>query len=184
MNKLDRLLKSYTQHIETPWRPDVAAAQRVVFCVYDEADELHFRAKIDEFELVTRQKGHDWACFDLTDIFSNWMSKEDYAASFFAEPELLQDLLPDELLEFIERRFDEWAAQVPLTEGTVVALKGVGALFGFVKIKDCVDRLASRIQGRLVVFFPGSYENNNYRLLDGYDGWNYLAVPITADCSV
>lgn len=26
-----------------------------------------------------------------------------------------------------------------------------------------------------------SYENNNYRLLDGYDGWNYLAVPITAD---
>ena len=35
--------------------------------------------------------------------------------------------------------------------------------------------------GRLLVFFPGSYENNNYRLLDGYDGWNYLAVPITAD---
>ena len=31
------------------------------------------------------------------------------------------------------------------------------------------------------IFFPGSYEDNNYRLLDGYDGWNYLAVPITAD---
>ena len=37
------------------------------------------------------------------------------------------------------------------------------------------------VAGRLLIFFPGSYENNNYRLLDAYDGWNYLAVPITAD---
>jgi hypothetical protein len=35
------------------------------------------------------------------------------------------------------------------------------------------------IRGRLVVFFPGEYEDNNYRLLDARDGWNYLAVPIT-----
>jgi len=38
----------------------------------------------------------------------------------------------------------------------------------------------SSIRGRLLVFFPGEYENNNYRLLDARDGWNYLAVPITA----
>jgi len=146
-------------------------------------DELQMRAKIDEFELATRQVGHDWACFDLTDAFSEWMKNEDYAASYFAEPELLNDLLPDELLDFIEQRFDTWAAQVPLSESTVVAVMGVGSLFGFAKVKDCIDRLAPRIEGRLVVFFPGSYENNNYRLLDGYDGWNYLAVPITADRS-
>jgi len=36
------------------------------------------------------------------------------------------------------------------------------------------------IQGRLLIFFPGVYEQNNYRLLDARDGWNYLAVPITA----
>ena len=36
------------------------------------------------------------------------------------------------------------------------------------------------IQGRLLVFFPGVYEQNNYRLLDARDGWNYLAVPITS----
>lgn len=47
--------------------------------------------------------------------------------------------------------------------------------------RHLVDRLAPMVEGRLLVFFPGSYENNNYRLLDGYDGWNYLAVPITAD---
>ena len=64
---------------------------------------------------------------------------------------------------------------------SVVALQGVGSLFGFLKVKEVVDRLAPMVKGRLLVFFPGSYENNNYRLLDGYDGWNYLAVPITAD---
>jgi hypothetical protein len=88
------------------------------------------------------------------------------------------------LLHFIDKSFDIWAAKVPITESTVVALMGVGALFGFVKVKDCIDRLAPRVPGRLVVFFPGSYESNNYRLLDGYDGWNYLAVPITADRSI
>jgi len=64
---------------------------------------------------------------------------------------------------------------------TVVAIQGVGTLFGFLKVKGVVDQLAPLVPGRLVVLFPGSYEDNNYRLLDGYDGWNYLAVPITAD---
>ena len=63
----------------------------------------------------------------------------------------------------------------------MVALKGVGSLFGLLKVKAVVDKLAPMVKGRIVVFFPGTYENNNYRLLDGYDGWNYLAVPITAD---
>ena len=36
------------------------------------------------------------------------------------------------------------------------------------------------MKGRLLVFFPGVYEQNNYRLLDARDGWNYLAFPITA----
>jgi hypothetical protein len=30
-----------------------------------------------------------------------------------------------------------------------------------------------------VIFFPGHFEHNNYRLLDARDGWNYHAVPIT-----
>ena len=184
MNKLKRLLKTYSQFIEIPWRSDAAAAQRVIFCVYDETDELQLRSRIDEFELATQQAEHGWACFDLTDSFSEWMSTEDYANSYFQEPELLNDLLPDEFLDYIEKSFDQWAVNVPVTGSTVVALQGVGTLFGFAKVKDCIDRLAPKIPGRLVVFFPGSYENNNYRLLDGYDGWNYLAVPITADRNI
>jgi hypothetical protein len=37
-----------------------------------------------------------------------------------------------------------------------------------------------RVAGRLLVFFPGQREGNNYRLFDARDGWNYLALPIEA----
>jgi hypothetical protein len=84
-------------------------------------------------------------------------------------------------LDFIEHEFKGFLSSNNVTEGSVVALIGIGSLFGFLKAKEVVDKLSPFVEGRLLVFFPGSYENNNYRLLDGYDGWNYLAVPITAD---
>ena len=60
MNKVDQLCESYGKHIAVPWREGIAAAQRVVFCVYNGRDELRLRAKIDEFKLATRKTGHDW----------------------------------------------------------------------------------------------------------------------------
>ena len=64
---------------------------------------------------------------------------------------------------------------------TVVAIYGVASLFGFMKTSDLVAAVESAIRGRLLVFFPGEHENNTYRFLDAREGWNYLAVPITAD---
>jgi hypothetical protein len=64
-----------------------------------------------------------------------------------------------------------------------VAVFGVGTLFGFTRVSKVLRLLEGDIRGRLVVFFPGHYEQNNYRLLDARDGWNYLAVPITVHCS-
>ena len=60
----------------------------------------------------------------------------------------------------------------------------MGSLFGFLKVKEVVDKIAPMVKGRLLVFFPGSYENNNYRLLDAYDGWNYMAVTLTSETSL
>jgi len=65
-------------------------------------------------------------------------------------------------------------------ENTVVAITGVASLFGFTRISQVLPLVEPHIRGRLLVFFPGVYENNNYRLLDARDGWNYLAVPITS----
>lgn len=179
MSKIKRLLKSYSDYISIPWH-EAAAAQRVIFCVYDETDELRLRAKVDEFELATKQAGHEWALFDLTDTFANWLSSQRYAESYFKKPSLLSSLLPKFIL-YLNDEFTSFIKTANANDNTVVALKGVGSLFGLLKVKEVVDKFAPMVNGRLLVFFPGSYENNNYRLLDGYDGWNYHAVPITAD---
>jgi len=180
VSKIKRLIQSYNKYIAVPWRDDAAAAQRVIFCVYNENEERWLRAKIDEFEIVTRQAEHKWAEFDLTDTFANWMGAQKYAKSYYQQPHLLPTLLP-KYIEFIAAKFDQFLLEHRVDDNTVVAIKGVSSLFGFLKVKGVVDKLAPMVKGRMLVFFPGSYENNNYRLLDGYDGWNYLAVPITAD---
>ena len=66
-----------------------------------------------------------------------------------------------------------------MNENTVVAAHGTASLFGFTKLSLVLKEVEHDIRGRLLLFFPGQYENNNYRLLDARDGWNYLAVPIT-----
>lgn len=180
MSKIKRLIQSYNQYIAVPWRKDTAAAQRVIFCVYNPAEERSLRAKIDEFELVTKETNHDWAIFDLTDTFAAWLSSQRYAKSYFEKPNLLSTLLP-KYLDFISIEFKNFLTNNKISSDSVVALKGVSSLFGFLKVKEVVEELAPMVKGRLVVFFPGSYEDDNYRLLDGYDGWNYHAVPISAD---
>lgn len=180
MSKVKRLIQSYSKYIAVPWRDDTAAAQRVIFCVYNETEERWLRAKVDEFEIATRQAGHGWAIFDLTDTFAIWLASQRYARSYFQKPHLLSTLLP-KYLAFIADEFEAFLQKNEIDQDAVVAIKGVGSLFGFLKVKEVVEKLAPMVNGRLLVFFPGSYENNNYRLLDGYDGWNYLAVPITGD---
>jgi len=180
MSKIKRLIQSYRKHITVPWSYDIAAAQRVIFCVYPETEELRLRAKMDEFEIVTQQANHRWIVFDLTPTFAEWLSGQRYAHKYFQKPDLLSTLI-SKYLDFIKTKFSDFLNKNSTDEETVIALKGVGSLFGFLKVKEVVDQLAPLVKGRLLVFFPGSYENNNYRLLDGYDGWNYLAVAITAD---
>ena len=176
MNRVRRLLDSYTKFISIPWR-DAAAAQRVIFCVYNENDELRLRARIEEFEIATQQAGHEWFAFDLTDTFADWLSSQRYAESYFKKPNLLSTLL-DQYLVYITDKFSSFLDEKDVDDNSVVALKGVGSLFGFLKVKSVVDKLAPMVRGRLVIFFPGTFESNNYRLLDGYDGWNYLAIAI------
>jgi hypothetical protein len=78
--------------------------------------------------------------------------------------------LADRIREKLENADDE----------TVVALSGIGTLFGFVYVSDLISEIESDIAGRLAVFFPGRHDHNTYRLLDARDGWDYLALPITA----
>ena len=57
---------------------------------------------------------------------------------------------------------------------------GVASLYGFMRVSELIRSVEPSIHGRLlIVLFPGTKNENNYRLLDARDGWNYLANSIT-----
>ena len=177
-SKIDRLIQRYELFCSLPWEKSLAGAQRVWFVVYDKADERRLRARVDEFEVATKRSGHKWHHLDVTSSFGRWLSQQEYHESYFESPEDLDSALPEyerSIVECIRR-----ALESPTNDETsVVAVSGIASLFGLVKVSSVIHSLAPRIRGRLVVFFPGEHEDNNYRLLDARDGWNYMALPIT-----
>ena len=182
MSRLDRLIERYAEHISTPWPEGLSGIERVIFIVYAPADELKLRVYIDEFELRTRDAGHGWKLLDLTDAFPKWMAAHRYRQKYFRRPELLAGYAEGRLTEFTTHLVEQTQAQVAeASESDVVAISGVGTLFGVSSVSKLVEQAAPAIKGRLVVFFPGDVEDNNYRLLDARDGWNYMAHAITGD---
>jgi len=179
VSRLNKLLEAFRNHIDIPWRENVAPAQRVIFCIYNPSDELRLRARIDEFQLASENSKHEWLAYDLTDTFANWLSDEPYATKYFENPSLLPMIIP-RYLDYILDKITRFINSHAISKNHVLALFGIGSLFGLLKVKELVDKLAPQVPGRFVLFFPGTCEDNNYRLLDGYDGWNYHAVPITA----
>jgi restriction system protein len=97
VSRIKRLTQSYSKYVSVPWRDDAAAAQRVIFCVYQETEELRLRAKVDEFEIATRAAGHDWAVEDLSEPGPT--SREDTADSD------LDELARDQIASLISARF-------------------------------------------------------------------------------
>lgn len=179
MARIEHLAERYGRHIATPWQRTVAGAQRVIMIVYDKELERTLRARKQAFEIATRQAGHDWHEVDITAAFAHWMGQDDYREDYFASPEDLQLKLDAEFSEFVADRLRHALTEPEITDASVVAVLGVSMLFGFARVSQVLKLIEADIRGRLVVFFPGHFERNNYRLLDARDGWNYLAVPIT-----
>ncbi len=179
MARIEDLAEKYGRHIATPWQRTVAGAQRVVMVVYDKDLERTLRARKVDFENATTQAGHEWHEIDLASVFAEWMAQDDYRDEYFASPEDLKLKLDAEFTDYVAERLSELLNQPGVTETSVVGVFGVGAIFGFARISQILKMVENDIRGRLVVFFPGHHERNNYRLLDARDGWNYLAVPIT-----
>ena len=98
---------------------------------------------------------------------------------YFEEPETLSMKLRSGFVQYAAGRLAEALTAEDVDENTVVGVQGVACLFGFTRVSLVLREVVKDIRGRLVVFFPGEYEDKNYRLLDARDGWSYLAVPIT-----
>ncbi len=179
MGVIDDLLANYEQFVSLPWRVDLPGSQRVWMAIYRPDQERRLRARIADFQAVTTKPGHGWVLVDVTNTFADWMNGQDYKEQFFEDPEALGPLV-DDYSEFVAARITEVLASHDADDNTVVAVVGVGSLFPFARVSHVLDLVSASVRGRILILFPGEYENNVYRLLDARDGWNYMAVPITA----
>ena len=177
MGRIEELAAVYERHIGAPWQRTLAGAQRVILVVYDKELERTLRARIGEFEQATLRSGHEWRSVDCTRWFSEWMAKDEYREAYFEDPSLLGMKLEGDLKPLVASRLERELEAAG--EDAVVALVGAASLYGFLRISEVIRDVEQRIRGRLVVFFPGTKNDNNFRLLDARDGWSYLAAAIT-----
>ncbi|HEX5500322.1 MAG TPA: BREX protein BrxB domain-containing protein, partial [Thermomicrobiales bacterium] len=178
MSAMDDLLAAYEARLKLPWDQSLAGAQRIWFVVYDPALERRLRLHLGDFENATAQAGHGWRRIDLTDAFADWMAAHKRRDAYFREPDKAKYAL-DQFASALKERL--LSAVNDAGANDVVAVSGVAALFGLVRVSPLIGAVAGSVRGRLVVFFPGQYDERSYfRLLDARDGWDYLAVPITA----
>ena len=178
-SRIDTLLTNYRRQVSLPWQPRLAGPQKVWFAVYPKEEERRLRYRIQEFKLATTDYRKGWRQLDLTGSFGAWIEGHPYKDAFFGRPRTLAPILA-EFEEHVADQIAQSASDGPDDESSVLAVLGVSSLFGFLKVSDVIARIAGSIPGRLLVFFPGSVSGNVYRLMDARDGWNYLAIPITA----
>lgn len=178
MSEINILLSAYEDVLSLPWEDYLAGQEKVWFVVYSPRNERRLRLHFQEFELKTLDSGYDWLEVDITNTFPEWMASLDYREAFFENP---QDLDPklEEYTDYVRTIIIDSLNRGD--EDTVVAVYGLSTLFGLTHASKVLEGVTNDIRGRLLVFFPGRYDGSVYRLLDARDGWNYLAVPITAN---
>jgi hypothetical protein len=152
--------------------------------VYPPDQERRLRLHVTSFEEATVAAGHSWAQMDITTAFERWASANPYLEAYMENPDLFGSALPgffEHLVTEVRSRLREHDSP-----GGLVAMLGAGAMFGLgeaVKVSALLNAVNDAVAGRLLVFFPGDAENNNFRLLDGRDGWNYMAIVIKPEGS-
>lgn len=179
MSEVDQLIQKYRQFVAMPWPDNIAGSQKVWFAVYDPNQERRLRLKIEEFRIATVASHHQWHLIDLSDSFALWMAGHRYREAYFESPEDISLALKN-YTDHLVRRLSTALTGPQVDDNTVVAILGVATLFGLTRVSTIIEKVAADITGRMLMFFPGQHENGNYRLLDARDGWNYLAIPITA----
>jgi len=178
MAKVDDLIKKFGNIIKEPWTKGLSGQEKVWFLVFDPSDLKRMEFNLGELEILTNNAGKKWHVLPLGDFFTEWMAQHDYKEAYFEEPEYISDALQGEFKEYALNKLNEMI-QSQNDENTLLVLKDVSSIFGFLKLSELVSAISNQIKGRLLVLFPGEHSNNQYRLMDARDGWDYLARPIT-----
>ena len=178
MDRVDQLVEAYGRQLALPWRSGLSGAERVWMAVYPPDLERQLRARIDDFRHATTAAGHPWIAVDLTSSFPRWMAAHRSRDQYFAEPGLITPAL-GQFARTVEDEVRSGLSSEAATRRLGRGTHGCRDALPMLRISTLLQSVSASIPGRLLVLFPGAFEDGNYRLLDARDGWNYLAIPIT-----
>ncbi len=178
-NKVDALLARFEMVIKEPWTGTLSTSERVMFLVYDPAEQRKVDFRLTDFETATQKAGKKWVLISLKSCFPSWMSQHEYRDEYFNDPDALIDQLEADFKSYAIDFLNNAIKENNTDDKSLVAVKDVPSLFGFARLSDVLNGVSTEFKGRLLLFFPGEYDKNHYRLLDARDGWSYLARPIT-----
>jgi hypothetical protein len=179
-SKIDQLLSAYETVISEPWSSSLSGQERIWFLVFDPAELRKVELRMEDFEMATRKAGKKWVSTSLKECFPSWMANHEYKEEYFADPDTLVDQLESDFKQYAINYLINQIDAAATDESTLIAVRDVSAIFGFARLSDVLNGCSNSFKGRMLIFFPGEYDKNHYRLLDARDGWSYLARPITA----
>ncbi|MFC2065202.1 DUF1788 domain-containing protein, partial [Chloroflexota bacterium] len=144
MNEIESLVHAYEDFAKLPWDNSLAGAQKVWFAIYDPNNERRLRLRIQEFESATIRAKHTWRLVDITDTFAMWMANHEYRDEYFKQPDDMDLALSDYeiyLAELVQKEltFDG------VDDNTVVAISGIGSLFGLTRASTLLEAVAPYI---------------------------------------
>lgn len=177
--RIDQLIMAYEKVVSEPWTNSLSGQERVWFLVYDPTEQRRVDLRLDDFENIAIKSGKKWKGISLKQCFPKWMAKHEYREDYFSSPELIVDQLEADFIPYAINYLKEKLKKIEQDENTLVGVRDVSSLFGFSHLSEIIKACDKEIKGRLLIFFPGEYKQNQYRLLDARDGWDYLARPIT-----
>lgn len=178
MSRISDLVDAYARELDLSWRAGVSGGERVWMLPYSPDLERAVRAALPKFEEATRSAGRRWQVIDVSDELGRWLAHHEYADALFDEPEELSHSILDhfeaQLVALLRARL---AAAAP---DDVVALVGIGSVYPFLRASAVINAADDAVRGRLLVFFPGTYDRAHYvfHLLDARDSSNYRAIVI------
>jgi len=177
VNYVDRLVAALGQQLRHLWTADRSGGERVWFLVHDPDKTRAVLARKDAFKQATEAAGKRWVEIDLTAEFGRWMASHRYAERYFARPRLATTI-SDDFVSALVTDIMRQIAERKVNDQTLLAMVGTESLYGITKLSPVIKRLEDAIPGRLLVVFPGEYDEPRYRFMGARDGWNYLAIPI------
>ena len=178
MSRLDRLIEQFGRHLGAPRPKVLSAAERVLLIVYEPPLERAVRGRASDFEAACGP-ARRWVAVDLTSALADFLNDQPAAEreDLFGYPEAAPQVFAADFPDYVGSRVQDAADRVG--DGGVLAVTGVGSLFGACPLSAVLEKVEPPESGHLAVFLPGEDNPAGVRPLGGPPNWNYTATVIT-----